>query len=213
VPISVLLVDDHELIRQGLRRSFERDPDFHVVGEACSVAEARRQVAQLSPQVVIMDVRLPDASGLDATRALRDADPALGIVVLTMYAGDEQVLGALHAGASAFVPKTAPASEVLAAARHAAAAPASFSSADLAGAMRRASHQRVKLTDREQQVLELLAGGGQVTAIAKLLFISPSTAKTHIAKLYEKLEATNRAQAMVNAMHLGFLPNAESHRL
>jgi DNA-binding NarL/FixJ family response regulator len=203
---TVLLVDDHELIRQGLRQNFERDPGFEVVGEAGSAAEAERLVDELRPQVVIMDVRLPDASGLDATRALRARHPELGIVVLTMYAGDEQVIGALDAGASAFIPKSAPAQEVMAAARHAAVAPGTFSAADLAGVLRRASSSRVQLTAREREVLALLAQGMPVAAIAKQLFISQSTTKSHIARLYEKLEAGNRAHAMVNAMRLGLLP-------
>ena len=205
-PTTVLLVDDHELIRQGLRRNFERDPGFEVVGEAGSAEEAEKLVEELSPDVVIMDIRLPDASGLDATRALRARHPALGIVVLTMYAGDEQVLGALDAGASAFIPKSAPAEEVLADARHASVAPGTFSAADLAGVLRRASTSRVQLTAREREVLGLLAQGLPVAAIAKQLFISQSTTKSHIARLYEKLEAGNRAHAMVNAMRLGLLP-------
>lgn len=208
MPITVILVDDHELIRQGLRRSFERDEDFHVVAEAGTAADGARLVAEHHPQVVIIDVRLPDASGLDATRELRRAHPGLGIVVVTMYAGDEQVVGALDAGASAFVPKSAPASDVLAAARHAAAAPASFTAADLAGVVRRAAQPRVQLTAREREVLALLADGHAVAAIAKQLFISPSTAKSHIARLYEKLEVSNRAQAMVVAMRLGLLAAA-----
>jgi DNA-binding NarL/FixJ family response regulator len=208
-PTTVLLVDDHELIRQGLRRNFERDPQFEVVGEAGSASEAEHLVAALHPQVVIMDVRLPDASGLDTTRALRAKYPDLGIVVLTMYAGDEQVLGALDAGASAFIPKSAPAQEVIAAARHAASSPGSFSAADLAGVLRRSSNARVVLTTREHEVLALLAQGLSVAEIAKQLFISPSTTKSHIARLYEKLDAGNRAHAMVNAMRLGLLPRSD----
>jgi DNA-binding NarL/FixJ family response regulator len=199
-------VDDHELIRQGLRRNFERDQGFEVVGEAGSAAEAEAMVEALAPDVVIMDVRLPDASGLDVTRALRAKHPQLGIVVLTMYAGDEQVIGALDAGASAFIPKSAPAQEVMAAARHAAVAPGTFSAADLGGVLRRASTSKVQLTAREREVLHLLAQGMPVAAIAKQLFISQSTTKSHIARLYEKLEAGNRAHAMVNAMRLGLLP-------
>src|SRR5437660_12881523 len=90
---KVLLVDDHDLIRKGLRHAFERDPAFEVVGEAGSAAEAVRATASLKPDVVIMDLRLPDGSGLEATRALRKNEPNLGIVVLTMYAGDDQLFG------------------------------------------------------------------------------------------------------------------------
>ena len=96
---TVLLVDDHELIRQGLRRAFERADDFTVVGEAASVAEAVAAAKQHQPDVVVVDVRLPDGNGLDVARMLRDQNEDIGIVVLTMYAGDEQLFGALEAGA------------------------------------------------------------------------------------------------------------------
>ena len=100
---KVVLVDDHELIRQGLRRAFERAEDFTVVGEAGSVAAAMEVLDSTLPDVVIFDVRLPDGSGLDAARRIRATHPAMGIVILTMYAGDDQLLGALEAGASAFM--------------------------------------------------------------------------------------------------------------
>ncbi len=203
---TVLLVDDHELIRHGLRRAFERDPGFTVVGEAGSVAEALVMIRSEQPEVVIMDVRLPDGDGLDTVKKLRAAGETMGIVVLTMYAGDQQLFDALEAGASGFVNKDAPAEEVLAAARHAAASPASFSAADLADAMRRkASQGGPKLSPRERDVLKLLADGLAVSGIAKALFISESTTKTHISKLYEKLGAGNHAQALMTAMRLGLI--------
>jgi len=203
---TVLLVDDHELIRHGLRRAFERAGDFEVVGEAGTVAEALSKAAQLQPEVVVTDIRLPDGSGLDVTRQLRTARPSLGIVVLTMYAGDDHLFGALNAGASAFVPKQSPAEEVVAAARHAFASPNAFSAAELAEAMkRRLAPTGPQLSQRESQVLHLLADGMSVAAIAKKLYISESTAKTHISKLYGKLEAGNRAQALMTALRLGLL--------
>jgi DNA-binding NarL/FixJ family response regulator len=210
---KVLLVDDHDLIRKGLRHAFERDRQFEVVGEAATAAEAVRQAGALQPDVVIMDLRLPDGSGLEATRALRKNNANMGIVVLTMYAGDDQLFGALEAGASAFVPKDAPsddviaaAHEVVAAARHAASAPSAFTAADLAEAMkRRLAPSGPQLSPREGQVLRLLADGMSVAGIAKQLFVSESTAKTHISKLYEKLGAANRAQALMTALRLGLL--------
>jgi DNA-binding NarL/FixJ family response regulator len=203
---KVLLVDDHDLIRKGLRHAFERDRQFEVVGEAATAADGVRQAGALQPDVVIMDLRLPDGSGLEATRALRKASATMGIVVLTMYAGDDQLFGALEAGASAFVPKTAPADEVVAAARHAASSPSAFTAADLAEAMkRRLAPSGPQLSPREGQVLRLLADGMSVAGIAKQLFVSESTAKTHISKLYEKLGAANRAQALMTALRLGLL--------
>lgn len=208
--IEVLLVDDHELIRQGLRRSFEREGDFEVVGEAGSVAEAQRLIGTTRPRVVVIDVRLPDGSGLKLAAAARLANPDLGIVILTMYAGDDQLFAALEAGASAFVPKNAPAEEVVAAARHAAATPRSFTSAELAEAMkRRMSPTGPQLSPREREVLQLLADGMGVAQISRHLFISDSTTKTHISKLYEKLGAGNRAQALMTALRLGLLRQSD----
>ena len=204
--ITVMLTDDHELIREGLRRAFEREEDLEVVAEAASVAEAIAVGCKITPNVAIVDLRLPDGSGLDIVRALRAHSVDMGIVVLTMYAGDTQLFDALEAGASAFVPKSAPAEEIVAAARHAAAAPQSFTSADLADAMkRRMSPQGPQLSPREREVLVLLADGLGVAQISRKLFISESTTKTHISKLYEKLGAANRAQALMTALKLGLL--------
>jgi DNA-binding NarL/FixJ family response regulator len=123
-----------------------------------------------------------------------------------MYAEDEHLFAALEAGASAFVPKDVPADEVVAAARHAAASPRAFTASDLAGAMqRRLSPTGPQLSPREQEVLALLADGLGVAAIARTLHISESTAKTHVARLYEKLAATNRAQALMSALRLGLI--------
>lgn len=203
---SVLLVDDHELIRQGLRRAFERAGDFEIAAEAGTVGEATDLAARLEPDIVVTDVRMPDGSGLDLTRTLRQSSATMGIVVLTMYAGDDHLFGALDAGASAFVPKNAPADEVVAAARHAAASPTAFSAAELAAAMkRRLTPTGPQLSQRESQVLHLLADGMSVAGIAKKLFVSESTAKTHISKLYDKLGAGNRAQALMTALRLGLL--------
>jgi DNA-binding NarL/FixJ family response regulator len=208
VSTTVVLVDDHELIRQGLRRAFERTGDFAVVGEAGSVSQALQVIGSTSPDVVIFDVRLPDGSGLDAARKVRESNPTMGIVVLTMYAGDDQLFGALEAGASAFVPKDAPAEDVISAARHAAVSPRAFTATDLAGAMqRRLSPSGPQLSPREREVLGLLADGLGVAAISKQLYISESTTKTHISKVYEKLGAANRAQALMTAMRLGLIAN------
>lgn len=203
----VVLVDDHELIRQGLRRAFERAGDFDVVGEAGSIAAGRDLVLRERPDVLVTDVRLPDGSGIDLAAAVRAGSPDLGIVVLTMYSGDEHLLGALEAGASAFVHKDAPSDDVVAAARHAVAAPRSFAAADLARAMQRklSTPKGPALSPRETEVLHLLAEGLSAGSIGRRLFISESTIKTHIGKIYDKLGATNRAQAVMIAVRLGLV--------
>jgi DNA-binding NarL/FixJ family response regulator len=210
-PKKVLLVDDHDLIRQGLARAFERSPEFNVVAQAGTVSEAKHFVQDLSPHVVITDVRLPDGTGLELARVLRKDDAAIGIVVLTMYAGDDQLFAAMDAGASAFVAKDAPASDVVSAARHASISPRTFTAANFVEAMQRKMNPvGPRLSPRELEVLQLLAEGLGVSAISKNLFVSESTAKTHISKIYEKLGAANRAQAIMKAIRAGLLPHGSA---
>jgi DNA-binding NarL/FixJ family response regulator len=206
MPYSVLLIDDHDLIRQGLLRAFERHPDFEVVAQAATGKEALRMAQEHRPDVVVCDVRLPDGNGLEIVKALRAQRPEIGLVVLTLYAGDEQLFAALESGASAFVAKDAPSDDVVAAARHAAVSPSSFTAPDLANAMRRQmAPTGPKLSPRETQVLGLLAEGLGVGPIARRLFISESTTKTHVSKIYEKLGAANRAQAIMKGIQSGLI--------
>jgi DNA-binding NarL/FixJ family response regulator len=204
---TVLLIDDHELIRQGLAGAFTQADGFEVAGQGGSVADGLALAEQLGPDVLVTDVRLPDGSGLDLVRALRKENREIGLVVLTMYAGDEQLFAAMDAGASGFVGKDAPTSSVIRAARQAAVAPLTFTCIGLAEAMVRRMNTGAapRLSDRERQVLDLLAEGLGVSAIAGRLYLSESTAKSHIGRIYEKLGAANRAQALVTAMRLGLI--------
>ncbi len=203
---TVLLIDDHELIRQGLAGAFAQADGFEVVGQAASVEDGLARARTLTPDVVVTDVRLPDGSGLDVVRALRKEDKRVGLVVLTMYAGDEQLFAAMDAGASGFVGKDSPTATVLSAARQAVVSPLTFTCSGLTEAMlRRMTSGAPRLSDRERQVLELLAEGLGVTAISSRLFVSESTAKSHIGRIYDKLGAANRAQALVAAMRLGLI--------
>ena len=203
---SVLLVDDHELIRNGLAGVFDLEPDMEIVGTAGSVTEALGSYDRLQPRVVVADLHLGDGTGLDIIRAIRKQSQTTGLVVLTMHSGDDQIFAAMEAGASGFVGKDAPSAEVVRAARHAAVAPRSFVCAGLVGAMmRRTSVTSARLSEREHQVLVLLADGLGATAIGEQLFMSESTAKSHIARIYQKLGASNRAQALVTAMRVGLL--------
>lgn len=211
---TVLLVDDHELIRQGLARAFERDADMSVVGQAGSVAEGIASWQRLQPDVVVTDLQLPDGHGLEVVRAIRCASDTTGVVVLTMHAGDDHIFAAMEAGASGFVGKDTRATEVVSAAKHAAVAPRSFLCTGLSQAvMRRASAPAPpKLSGREAEVLALLADGLGTGEIATALYMSESTAKTHITHIYQKLGAANRAQALVTAMRLGLLHHASPQR-
>ncbi|MDH2416757.1 response regulator transcription factor [Nocardioides sp. CER19] len=209
-PIKILLVDDHELIREGLAGVMQLEDDMEVVGQAGSVAEALRAYAALSPGVVVADLQLQDGTGLDIVRSIRKANDKTGVVVLTMHSGDDQIFAAMEAGASGFVGKDAPSGEVVRAARHAAVSPRSFVCAGLAQAMmRRATSESTKLSDREHEVLLLLADGLGAAQIGQQLYLSESTAKSHIAKIYQKLGAANRAQALVTAMRIGLLSSVQ----
>jgi DNA-binding NarL/FixJ family response regulator len=204
--IRILLVDDHELIRSGLGSVIDLEPDLSVVATAGTVSEALTKYEEMDPTVVVADLQLPDGTGLDIVRAVRGKSDTTGLVVLTMHSGDEQIFAAMQAGASGFVGKDAPATEVVKAARHAAVSPRAFICAGLAGAMvRRASGESTKLTDREHDVLLLLAEGLGAAQIGRQLYLSESTAKSHIARIYQKLGAANRAQALVTAMRIGLL--------
>jgi DNA-binding NarL/FixJ family response regulator len=203
---TVMLVDDHELIRSGLRHALQSTGEFDVVAEAGSVREGISRAAAARPAGAVVDVRLPDGRGFDLAQQLRLAHPEMGIVILTMYAGDEALFAALDAGANAFVDKSAPAGEVISALRRAIDSPTSFFADGLAAAMRRRdTAQGPTLTERERQVLALLADGFGVSQIARRLHIGESTTKTHIAKIYSKLGAGNRAQAIMAAMRMGLL--------
>jgi DNA-binding NarL/FixJ family response regulator len=208
-PVTVMLVDDHPLVRDGIAHLL-RDGGMAVVGEASSLAEGTRLAETVRADVMVVDVSLGDGSGLDLVSSVRAKRPAMGIVVLTMHDDDETLLGALDAGASSLVLKTSSSEEVLAMVRRAAAAPDSFTAIGLADALRRrANDVKPNLTAREMEVLERLARGDSVAGMAKRLYMSESTVKTHIAKLYSKLGAHNRASAVMAAIKLGFVKSQE----
>ena len=208
--VRVVVADDQPLVRAGLSTMLATEPGIEVVGQAADGVVAVELARALRPDVVCMDIRMPGKDGITATRELCGPDVAdpIPVLILTTFDVDEYLFGALEAGASAFVPKDAPADDVIAAARHAAVSPRAFTASDLAGAMqRRLSPTGPQLSPREKEVLGLLADGLGVAGISKQLFISESTTKTHISKVYEKLGAANRAQALMTAMRLGLIAN------
>jgi DNA-binding NarL/FixJ family response regulator len=205
-PARVALVDDHALIREGIRRAIDRCEDFVVAAEAAGLDEARAVLRRNDVDVLIVDVRLGDGNGLDLVRQMAHERPELAIVVLTMYAGDGQVLDARDAGASAFVSKDEPTTVLLDAARAALQHPRSFSAPGLPDVLARVADGSVpRLTGRETEVLSLLVEGYSVAAISRRLFISESTTKTHIGNIYTKLGAANRAQAVATALREGLV--------
>jgi DNA-binding NarL/FixJ family response regulator len=205
--VTVVVADGHTLVRYGLSELVDAEPDIEVVGSTGLGREAVSIVAAVRPDVLVLDVVLPDADGLQVASELRSRYADLGIVLLASNDQDEVMFEALASGVSAFVTRAAPTDEVLAAIRHAAVAPISFTATGLAGAMERrelAANQHF-LSRREAEVLALLGEGLSVRAIAARLCVSLSTAKTYVARLYEKLGASNRAQAIMAAMERDLL--------
>jgi DNA-binding NarL/FixJ family response regulator len=207
MPIRLGIVDGETLTRYGLRELVTQHSDIEIVAECQTAADAADMVAAARPDVVTVDVVLPDGDGLRLAREFRDRYADLGIVVLTSLQEDHVLFRALENGVSAFVAKSAPLAEMLGAIRHAAVAASSFTASGLATAVarRRAMQDRLTLSPREAEVLRLLHDGMSIPAIAADMFISVSTAKTYVARLYEKLGAANRAQALMAAMHHGLI--------
>jgi len=212
--MRLLVVESHPVTRCGLARLVAEQPDLRLVAEAASAAEAIKLVAAVRPDVVTVDVALPDRDGLDLARELRDRFGGLGIVVFTGLSDDAVLFRALETGVSAFVSKQADMTEVLAAIRHAGVAAASFSATGLAAALRRREQQAEgrSLSARERQVLLHLLAGQSVPALAAELYISLSTAKTYVARLYDKLGVSNRSAAVLAAARLGFVEELTASR-
>jgi DNA-binding NarL/FixJ family response regulator len=207
MPIRVAIVDGHTLTRLGLHELIAQQPDIEIVVECQSAAEALDMVVAAAPDVVTLEISLPDGDGMQLAREFRDRYADLGIVMLTSQHQDDVLFRALETGVSAFVPKTASVEEILSAIRHAAVAACSFTASGLAMAIarRRNTQERLALSPREAEVLRLLHGGLSIPAIAVELFISVSTTKTYVARLYDKLGAQSRAQALMAALHHGLI--------
>jgi DNA-binding NarL/FixJ family response regulator len=210
--IRLMVVDEHPLVRWALRQIAADLADVEVVGEVADAAHGTAQMFAFKPDVVTVDCSQPASDGWRLIRDLRQQNPDLGIVVLTSGGSDDELFRALDSGASAFVSKSAPIQEIMSAIRHAAFASSAFSAAGLGQAMRRRREhtERAALSARERQILLLLHDGMSVPAIAKELFVSLSTAKTYVARLYDKLEARNRAQALMSAVRLGLFEDCRA---
>ena len=204
----VLVVESHPVTRWGLCRLIADQPDLDVAGETGSAQEAVKLAAALLPDVVVIGLKSPESHGLPLARLLRDRFDDLGLVILTAAEDDDVLLQAFETGVSAYVAKTAPVAEFVGAVRHAAVAASSFTAAGLAAALRRqrqAAAVTCDLSAREREVLDHLVSGESVPSIAALLHISPSTAKTYVSRVYEKLGARNRAEAVMAAVRLGLV--------
>ncbi|MFF3931724.1 response regulator [Streptomyces hirsutus] len=204
--VSVLIVDDHPVVRDGLRGMFEAAPGFRVLGEAANGVEALERAAALDPDVVLMDLRMPGGSGVDAIRELARRGARAEVLVLTTYDTDSDTLPAIEAGATGYLLKDAPREELFAAVRAAAEGRTVLSPAvasRLVSAVRTPAAE--PLSAREREVLALVARGTSNREIARELFISEATVKTHLTHLYAKLGVRDRAAAVAVAYERGIL--------
>jgi DNA-binding NarL/FixJ family response regulator len=202
--VRIVLADDHPMFREGLRFTLGREPDLEVVAEAATGTDALRLVAQLDPDVVVMDLAMPELGGLAATRRLTESGARARVLVLTMSEDDESVFAALRAGAGGYLVKGADADQVISAVRAVGQGHAVFGP-HLAGRMltffagpRPPEPDAVPgLSAREREVLTLLAEGLSNAEIGQALFISPITVRNHVSSIFAKLQVTNRRQAML----------------
>ncbi len=197
--MKVLIVDDHAVVRHGLKSAIESQ-GYKVVAEAGSINEAQAFMAQTNPDAIIVDINLPDGSGFDLVTWSRKVSPTTAIVVLTFNEGEEYVRAARSAGANAFIVKSAPLSDLIAALDFAISSPTSFSSKQISS-----SDMDSGLSAREIDVLHSINHGLSNAAIATNLYISVSTVKTHVSSILRKLDADNRVQALSIARERGLL--------
>lgn len=210
--IRLMLADDHRMLREGLRRSMT-DQGFDIVGEARDGDEAINLAHDLQPDVILMDVTMPEVDGVEATRQIRQSLPAVRVVMLTMHADQEVLAAAIRAGASGYLVKDCSTEEIASAVRMAASGETALSpqlAASMLNEVRKldqpttADEDRV-VTRREEEVLQLIADGCSTTEVAERLFISQKTVKNHLASIYQKLDARDRTQAVLQAVRMGIV--------
>jgi DNA-binding NarL/FixJ family response regulator len=204
--ISILLVDDHAILRDGLKNILSFEDDIKVIGEAISGEEALRLTEELSPDVIIMDINLPGMNGVETTAVIKEKNPDARILVLTMYTHDEYLMSALKAGADGYLLKDAP-SEHVVDAINAVYRGESMITPSMTKKLVNIHLQQTQvkkdesnLTDREQEVLIGLVEGLSNKEIAEKLFISDKTVKIHVSKIFKKLEVKSRSQAVIYAV-------------
>jgi len=205
-PIRLLVVDDHPVVRNGLCSLFDHDPEFDVLGEAGDGAEAVRLAQELRPDVILMDLRMPGMDGVTAITELTSRGVNARVLVLTTYDTDSHVLPAIEAGATGYLLKDAPRAELVRAVRAAAHGEAVLAPAVAARLMSRVrSPAAGPLSQRELEVLELVAAGTTNREAAARLFITEATVKTHLLNIYAKLGVSDRAAAVAEAFNRGLL--------
>jgi DNA-binding NarL/FixJ family response regulator len=209
--IRVLIADDHTLFREGLQALLSSIPDIEVVGETSSGKEALKLAVEYQPDVILMDIQMPDLNGIEATRQILGTSPHIGIVVLTMFKDDDSVFAAMRAGARGYVLKGADQAVLLRAVRAVANGESLFSPEIAARLMeffailepRTRPELFPNLTEREREILSFIADGQTNTEIAEKLVISLKTVRNHVSNIFSKLQVVDRAQAVIRAREAG----------
>ena len=209
-PTRVLIVDDHALFRYGVKAMLASEEGFEVAGEASTGEEAVELAAKLKPDIVLMDIQMPDLNGIEATRRILESDPGIGVVVVTMFEEDDSVFTAMRAGARGYVLKGAGAEEVIKVVRAVADREVHFGP-DVADKLMgffstpKPAPQEAfpELTAREREVLDLIARGLSNAEIAGELYLSQKTVRNHVSNIFVKLQVSDRAQAIVRAREAG----------
>ena len=209
--IRIIIADDHGVVREGLRAVLGSEPDMEVVGEAATGKEVLERATEARPDVILMDIQMPDLNGIEATRRILEASPDVGVVVLTMFEDDDSVFSAMRAGARGYVLKGAPPSEILKVLRAVAGGEAHFGPEIARRLMsffsvpEAASPEESfpELTSREREILDLIALGHTNTKIAARLFVSPKTVGNHISHIFTKMQVADRAHAIIRAREAG----------
>jgi DNA-binding NarL/FixJ family response regulator len=201
--ITVLLVDDHSLVRRGFRRMLEDDPEIRVVGEAGSGREAIEAAGRLKPDVIVMDMAMPEMDGVEATRQIRKRQPDAAVLIVSMYSQENYVRNALDAGARGYILKNADEVDLAAAIRDVAAGKQVIDSG--LGAAREEPDSLARLTPRERQILQLIAEGNSNKEIAGLLNLSVNTVAVHRANLMDRLGVHRTAELVLYAIRKGLV--------
>ena len=209
--IKILIVDDHSIVRYGLRCLIDEQEDFTVLGEASNGLEAVESARELQPDIILMDIRMPELDGLKAMRRIRDENPGPKIIVLTTYESDDYIFEAIEAGAKGYLLKDAPREELFRALRavhHGASHIDPNVTTRVLNRLAQPSHQVASNdvpSERELEVLRLMATGATNKEIAATLLISAGTARTHVAHILKKLDSNDRTQAVTKAMQRGII--------
>jgi DNA-binding NarL/FixJ family response regulator len=209
--IRILIVDDHPVVREGIGSMLKKEPDFKVVGEASNGLEAIEQARELLPDVVLMDLRMPEMDGVEAISRIKAEKPEVKFIILTTYSDDEYIFKGIAAGARAYLLKDAPRDELFKAIRMVSRGESLIQPVvasrvlDKLAELSRKTPAAETLSDREIEVLRLMAGGQSNKDIADHLSITQSTVKTHITSIFQKLNVTTRTEAVTNALKKGII--------